>query len=273
MGMNSITQNSSLVPNNKCVDNSLIGEQNYTSYLNLLMNKKDILLKNKRKKRIVEEKKESVEKVPTTFEWSNDDNCVYLTGSFCNWNQFFLMKKTEEGKSKLTLNLPKGTHQYKFIINDEWKYNNNFPICNDNGNINNIIDTSNLKINLNFKNKFQVKRNLSIGNKNNSKNTNFAIAFNKYTDYIPLKGEFKKKTPRSPYQYKRKLSFNNNNNNKLSKQIKKDNIRAKFFPEEVNHLHCKENITDTKSKITKCSIINRYRLKFTKYIYYRSEYK
>ena len=273
MGTSSVTKSNSTADNEKFVDNSLIGEQNYSSYLNLLMNKKDILLKKKKRKIIFEEKKETTEKVPTTFEWSDNDNCVYLTGSFCNWNQFFLMQKDEEGKNKLTLNLPKGIHQYKFIINNEWKYNTNFPICNDNGNINNYIDTSNLKIiNLNSKNHFHFKRNLSIDNNKNCNlsNKNFIIAFDKYTDYIPLKGEFKKKTPRSPYQYKCRPIINNN---KLNKQKRKDETRAKFFPERINHLHYKENSKKAKNQIIKCSVINRYRLKFTKYIYYRSEYK
>ncbi len=35
------------------------------------------------------------QKVPTLFEWKEEggENVVYLTGSFCNWNQKFLMKK------------------------------------------------------------------------------------------------------------------------------------------------------------------------------------
>jgi hypothetical protein len=30
-------------------------------------------------------------KVPTRFEWREGGNVIYLTGSFCNWNQKFLM--------------------------------------------------------------------------------------------------------------------------------------------------------------------------------------
>ena len=67
-------------------------------------------------------------KVPVTFEWELGGNSVFLTGSFCNWNQFFLMKKNENGKHILTLNLKKGFIQYKFKIDDEWKYNEKFPI-------------------------------------------------------------------------------------------------------------------------------------------------
>ena len=79
----------------------------------------------------------------TIFQWDGEGENVYLTGSFCHWNQFFEMKKSQEQNNKFFLNLflPKGIYQYKFKINDKWKYNSNFPICKDkNGNINNIID-------------------------------------------------------------------------------------------------------------------------------------
>ena len=32
-------------------------------------------------------------KFPVTFEWDNGGNNVYVTGNFCNWKQFFLMKR------------------------------------------------------------------------------------------------------------------------------------------------------------------------------------
>ena len=56
------------------------------------------------------------------------------------------MKKGENGKFILNLNLPKGKYQYKFKVDEIWKYNDKFPTINENGNINNIIDTSNWEI-------------------------------------------------------------------------------------------------------------------------------
>ena len=39
--------------------------------------------------------------------------------------------------------MPKGVYQYKFIVDNEWKFSNNFPFKNDgNGNINNVVDNS-----------------------------------------------------------------------------------------------------------------------------------
>ena len=88
----------------------------------------------------------------TVFQWDGDGKNVYLTGSFCDWNQFFEMEKQEDpdnnknNKFILTLFLPKGAYQYKFKIDDQWKCNSNFPTCSDkNGNINNIIDLTKKK--------------------------------------------------------------------------------------------------------------------------------
>ena len=81
------------------------------------------------------------------FQWDGNEKNVYLTGSFCNWLQFFEMRKCEQvdntgeknDKSYLLLFLPRGTYQYKFKINSKWKCNSNFPTCSDkDGNINNV---------------------------------------------------------------------------------------------------------------------------------------
>ena len=89
------------------------------------------------------------------FEWEGNDSNVYLTGSFCNWLQFFEMRKIEEknvnqgniSKFFLLLYLPKGIYQYKYKINSKWKCNSNFPTCSDkDGNINNVITIPQYKI-------------------------------------------------------------------------------------------------------------------------------
>jgi Glycogen recognition site of AMP-activated protein kinase len=33
-------------------------------------------------------------KIPTTFEWKEGGNIVYITGTFSNWSQWFMMTKT-----------------------------------------------------------------------------------------------------------------------------------------------------------------------------------
>ena len=81
--------------------------------------------------------------IQTQFEWNEGGNVVYITGSFCDWKKFYLMTKNNEGKFTITLPLPRGFHQYKFIIDDIWTYSKAQPKFEDNGNVNNFIDTTN----------------------------------------------------------------------------------------------------------------------------------
>jgi len=83
-------------------------------------------------------------KVPTKFEWKEGGENVLLTGSFCNWNQKFVLNKNNNTNFfELILYLPKGTHQFKFIVDDIWKCSIYYPIISDNNNNdNNIFDNS-----------------------------------------------------------------------------------------------------------------------------------
>lgn len=48
---------------------------------------------NKQDKEYIDKQDKSDIKIPTLFEWKEGGNTVYLTGSFCNWNQKFLMNQ------------------------------------------------------------------------------------------------------------------------------------------------------------------------------------
>ena len=90
-------------------------------------------------------KKKKNDTQPVTFEWEKEENdTVYLTGSFCNWKQFFIMPK-KDNIYKLTLPLPKALHKFKFRINDIFFTNKKYPIMKDGDNNCNYIDTSNAK--------------------------------------------------------------------------------------------------------------------------------
>jgi len=52
------------------------------------------------------------------------------------------MAKNGEGKINITISLPRGFHQYKFKIDDNWTYSKKQSKYEDNGNINNFIDTT-----------------------------------------------------------------------------------------------------------------------------------
>ena len=243
--------------------------------------------------------------IPTMFEWSFKAKSVYLTGSFCNWKEFFLMKKDENGVFRLVLDLKKGFHQYKFKIDDEWRYNINFPTINDNGFINNYIDTSNWEIKGEYENE-EIDHNvfstseIDLINYMKEKDLNLKLSADfykaniNYCNYIPLKNELFNIAPQFPYQcildcinkdfknheekeillnnleqYKLK-KYSNKSINKYKENKRKNNDMLiycnKFVHEQVNHLHLKRIKSNNPIKN---SIFSRFRKKFATFIYYK----
>ena len=201
------------------------------------------------------------------FEWSFKGNSVYLTGSFCNWKEFFLMKKDENGIFRLILDLNKGFHQYKFKIDNEWKYNINFPIINDNGFINNYIDTTNWEINGEYENE-EINKSLfstsdiDLINYMKEKDINLKLSeqfYNaniNYCNYIPLKEEFFKIAQQFTYQciidcIKKEIKLNeedkekNNNISEESKVVKNNNIK-KYKDKRNNYKNINNTNKDNK---------------------------
>ena len=243
---------------------------------------KDILDKNSNSK---------INKVPVTFEWESGGNSVYLTGNFCNWNQFFLMNKNPNGKHTLTLNLKKGFIQYKFKIDNEWKYNEKLPTIIDNGNKNNYIDTTNWEIsaeesaettNTNTESSFKQNEN----SKSFNANIEFKNSQNNYSNYFPKKNEMNDLKIKIPEQYKNKINLDKKNGqdkirnknffSNEKKNIYSDNYAYKsimpVMPEQINHINCKEGNIKNIVKNTKIySIVTRHRLKFTTFVYYKNK--
>jgi 5'-AMP-activated protein kinase regulatory beta subunit len=151
----------------------------------------------------INEKVESQEiKIRTYFEWKSGGNTVYVTGSFSNWSERYLMTKNNStGKFELILYLNKGFHEYKFIVDDKWSYSNYLPICTDDkGNINNIIETTNL----NEKN-FKLNENITVEEVKNDNNSD-------YNNYKPSITEMNLDARNLPHNYHN--SFNIDINSK-----------------------------------------------------------
>jgi hypothetical protein len=233
-------------------------------------------------------------KVPVTFEWDQGGNSVYVTGSFCNWEQFFLMKKKPNGHHSLTLKVTKGLIQYKFKVDEQWKCNEKFPITNDNGNKNNFIDTTNWEISV------ENSEDNTIANTNNNTCQNSIIDFSlkhkanksfnaqsNYSNYFPKIEEMNEFASKIPEAYKIKIDLNS-----ISKQDKignnkylandEENLFGENYSykkvknlrhEQINHLNYKsynnrKNKDGNGNPIIN-SIICRYRLKFTSFVYYK----
>lgn len=249
--------------------------------------------------------KEKKVKIPVFFEWDKGGNSVYVTGNFCNWQQFFLMKKEKNGTFYLNLNLPKGIYQYKYKVDDEWKYNDKYPTCNENGFVNNYIDTTNSeyisknieegtttgnsstlenneisKISKKSKNEFSKISKKSLVK---SKNDSFLKHKKIYSNYMPNKDELKENIPELPIQYKSCININlHSNQNKIGdnkyikiheKNILSDNISFKKISvidhEQINHLNLNKKQFNKNNKIIISSISSNYRYKYTTFVYYK----
>ena len=85
-----------------------------------------------------------IETVPTAFKWTHSNHSpnsqVYLTGSFNNWQGKILMYKQEEGEYALIIDIPPGIHHYKYIVDGEWRLDEDAPTVVHNQVENNIIE-------------------------------------------------------------------------------------------------------------------------------------
>ena len=68
---------------------------------------------------------------------------MFVAGTVNNWNPTAnpLQDNPGSGHCKATLRLPLGRHEYKFVVNDEWRVD---PYCpewapNDNGSLNSVL--------------------------------------------------------------------------------------------------------------------------------------
>ena len=176
-------------------------DQSLTDYSEINSNKK----KPKKKKNDTK---------PVTFEWEEEEkDTVYLTGSFCNWKQFFIMPKKNNIYS-LTIQLPKAKHLFKFRINDIFYINKKYPIIKEDGNNINYIDTTDT-LNTPSKKNISKKQSGSLGNiteseKDEKNSENSDSSSNSYSDDLEEDEEeniiFKKRRKRIKKMKKIKYS-------------------------------------------------------------------
>ncbi|EFJ07854.1 hypothetical protein SELMODRAFT_229585 [Selaginella moellendorffii] len=80
--------------------------------------------------------------VPTTFIWPHGGAQVLLCGSFTSWLTTLPMTPLENCPTVFqgTFNLPVGYHEYKFIVDGQWRWDHQGPVAHDlHGNVNNCV--------------------------------------------------------------------------------------------------------------------------------------
>jgi hypothetical protein len=288
MGTNSIVKErfsniNTTIKNNNDISNF---EPITKSFQNINYSRKNKMIRNEKTRRFL-----------TIFRWDGEAMRVYLTGSFCDWHQFFQMEKSQKQNDKfyLTLFLPKGVYQYKFKIDDKWKYNSNFPTCSDkNGNINNVIDlTEEKKDNeddTDFSTSFITKNEDSISEEVKLDLSRKKID-EKYSDYLPMKKEIKEMPQESPLLYNIFFNYDYLSNQKkigrhsflLSEEqniLNENYSYKKILPlqqEKIDHFNINRKIfskgINHKSGPIISSSTFRYKYKFITYVYYKPNRK
>lgn len=81
-----------------------------------------------------------IETVPTAFKWIHGGSEVFVTGSFNNWQGKILMYRNEDGEFSLIIDIPPGTHHYKYIVDQEWMLDEEANTVEVNGVINNVVE-------------------------------------------------------------------------------------------------------------------------------------
>jgi hypothetical protein len=251
---------------------------------------------NKDKKNLEKNKTQNV-----TFQWDeeeSDSEVVYLTGSFCNWKQFFIMPKLDN-KYSITIALPKALHKFKFRINEDFKLNKNYPVMKEGNNKYNYIDTSETKDTTKSENS---EKNLSeSGNTDESDSSSSSSSYEpeledreekfrrkknkmkkkKYSQIFPKKCKLNNYAPDVPYSYNYMynidvISTQNFIGKRKYYEPKEHNIlgdncsykKIGVLPAvEINHIHSNNLIVSGDRAL--CSSFSRYRNKFITFLYYK----
>jgi hypothetical protein len=79
--------------------------------------------------------------VPVMFRWTHGGQRVAITGTFNNWANAGIPMVRSGEEFYQVVQVPKCVHQYKFLVDGEWKFSLDQPVLQDvAGNINNVVD-------------------------------------------------------------------------------------------------------------------------------------
>lgn len=220
-----------------------------------------------------------VQKIPFKFEWKEGGGNVEIAASFLdNWKKPVEMKKNlNTGFFEVTLDVPKGIQQFKFIVDNKWVYSQNYATINDKNNINNIIDFTNYSPNNNK------DINKSITKKKKKKTVKDTIEYN---CTFPKATEVNSEAPGIPQHYLSSFDLNYHSKQdylessfqyKLNVDKRKNVIENNTFKEilTIDHdklCHICSNIqneeSDNKDYYIRTAITQRIKHKFLTIVYF-----
>lgn len=153
---------------------------------------------------------ESNDLIPFKFEWKESGTDVKISGSFLdNWDRKEPLKFNSETKSyEITLKIPRGLNQFKFIVDDKWVCSKYYKIIKDkSNNDNNEIDTnaineSTMNSSMNNNNILDIKKKKKKVGKGN----------NDYNCLIPTKSAVNAEAPIIPLYFRSYINIDFNSN-------------------------------------------------------------
>ena len=153
---------------------------------------------------------ESNDLIPFKFEWKESGTDVKISGSFLdNWDKKEPLKFNSETKSyEITLNIPRGLNQFKFIVDDKWVCSKYYKVIKDkSNNDNNEIDTnaineSTMNSSMNNNNILDIKKKKKKVGKGN----------NDYNCLIPTKSAVNAEAPIIPLYFRSYINIDFNSN-------------------------------------------------------------
>ena len=151
----------------------------------------------------------------TKFYWNEGGNEVFITGSFCEWNERLKMHRNKDNIFEVELLLPKGKYEFKFIVDGIWRCSSNYNQIKDNrGNNNNFID--NISANNNFNEiNFNLKKNVTnLSGENNSKIRNIDELKKNYSNIYPSIDQLSEEAPKIPDVLEISIDLTENSNQK-----------------------------------------------------------
>ena len=224
------------------------------------------------------------ETFPYKFEWKEGGNEVKIAGTFLNnWKDQILMKKNPNtGFYEITLNIQRGIHQFKFIVDNKWVCSPKYETCNEKNNINNIMDFTNYNPNNN--NNSNINSNDKIKKKKKKKLIKDRSV--EYNSIFPKQNDINKDPPSVPLHYLNSFDLNNQSKQELLKDyfqkyykynISKNQIENNTFKTIMTICHDKlshicygeeNNNTNLNNLYIRTSITQRNKHKLLTVIYY-----
>jgi len=268
--------------------------RNFGSFYSILSNYNGIISNSdsnsksssssKKEENSILQEQENNNKVRARFEWNEGGNLIFITGTFCNWQQFFIMNKDKITPDKyyLELELNEGIYQFKFKVDDQWKCSKNYPTVIDNGNENNYIELKKLNNII-----ITPKKNSEQIIKKNSKKFNKFKKLNwknlNYSNYYPPKNQLNLNAPSISNQYSNSFNLDNNTKqNEIGKNIFMKHNEHNLLSENNSYKkifitpHINLNHLISRSIYNKYSILSsmtrRIRDKYSTFVYYKPNY-